>query len=989
MIISTWLEEFLPLWPGSGWKTVLATNHPEFISPDQQEQLIHLLEQSAHIPGFADASPECLPVLFKSGDPVLAFRQLLDFTEAFQKERSRPFDFSHVHARELISLFGRSEYLSRKLIRDPKLAEETLHSSFLARKKPPEKMFSELEDRVGPLEPFSLDSFKNELRRWKYREFIRIAVRDLCRPEAFEETLEEWSSAAGVLLQTGLREITRKHLGLAHLHDGVLPFMVLGMGKLGGNELNHSSDVDLIFIHDDEPLCGETERDHILRLKAARILIEVLCEHTGEGFLSRVDMRLRPGGDRAPLVQSLDEVELYYSAKGELWERQALIKARPIAGTVQTAANFLKMITPFVYSRILDEGLSREIRRMKERIEEEHLRENHLNVKLGVGGIREIEFFVQTFQLLYGGAHPELREQNSLRALQLIQSRGFIPESDAQILREAYIFLRRVEHRLQMREEQQVHTIPSGAEEQRIIARGMGFEESDPEQARQKFLGKLKDVMGGVRVIFGSLFSKKHLEIEASLKNSSRIRNFTEAENAFLQKLALNLSPYLNSRTDKRFQRLFERVGAKFNLYHPLVERPSALSRLARISETSEMLWNHLLNHLDLLERLEDSVINISGEDWESRLQEMLNGAEGDEEQEIDLLRQFKNTFTLLLGSAELEGLLNYEPTRMGLTRLAEVILQEAFRMAVRRLAPAYGKAVERLGSPLQFAIVGLGKLGGRELTYHSDLHLLIVHSGSPDASHADRILIQEYGVKLIQRMISLLTTMTRTGFAYKMDTRLRPSGNAGVLVTPWKVYLRYHQTSRPWEHQALIKGRVVGGDAQEHWHTEVESGLRNTVYSWDPPEDLSEQINHLRLRKEKELSGDSDSRRNLKEGHGGLLDIEFLTQFLQLKHGREVEKLQIPETLKALEQLGDCGVLNLEQVATLREGYMFLRLIENGLRLLYDDSTNLLDYDSIEQETILMLLKRHGFEVEDLKNTVNRVTGDIREVYNTVMQCC
>ena len=470
------------------------------------------------------------------------------------------------------------------------------------------------------------------------------------------------------------------------------------------------------------------------------------------------------------------------------------------------------MITPFFYSRLLDDRLSRDIQHMKERIEEEHLRENQLNVKLGVGGIREIEFFVQTFQLLYGGRRKSLRKTNTLKALEAIEEVDLIPALDGAHLKRAYIFLRRVEHRLQMREEQQTHTIPSNAESQRHLARCMGYDDLDPEKARQQFLSELKDVMGRVRSIFSGLFSNKHLEIEAALRNSLRIQNLSEEEKDTLQNLAQSLTPYLNSHTEKRFQRLFAAIGPRIDLYQPLLEGPSAISRLARIGETSEILWNHLLNHLELLNRLEQKTLEVDRTDAQKQLRSMISEAEGDEEHQIDRLRQFKHAMTFLLGSAELEGILSYSRARKNLTLVAEIVLEEAFRMAMKKLDRRFGNSLKQLEDPLCFAIIGLGKLGGRELTYHSDLDLIIVHSGKSKASQNDRLLIQEYGVKLIQRTIFLLTTITRSGFAYTMDTRLRPSGNAGVLVTPWEVYFKYHRNSQAWEHQALVKGRIVAG---------------------------------------------------------------------------------------------------------------------------------------------------------------------------------
>ena len=438
-------------------------------------------------------------------------------------------------------------------------------------------MENELRMRLNLQTEYSLLEFKNILRRYKYEEFLRITVRDLAQLCPFKETLEELSAIAICCLRAAISGITNHELEISNYSisssipdssvatnressqssnespQQLFPFMILGMGKLGGNELNYSSDLDLIFIHDNEPLTGDTERDYKLRMKAARILIEVMSEVTEEGFLARMDMRLRPGGDRAPLVQSLDEMEYYYTVSGELWERQSLIKAVPVAGTKQLGKDVMNMITPFVFRSLLDEGVLRDVEKVKKRIEEEHLRESFLNVKLGIGGIREIEFFVQTFQLLYGGGNKQLRLAGTLQVLQQLRQSELIPKQDADTLEKAYFFLRRVEHHLQLREEQQTHTLASDIVQQHAIARNLGYNEFDIEKAHQHFLSDLKDVMGGVRAIFSGLFSSKHLEIEAAIHNCARIQNFTEDEQRFIESFSQQLAPLMSESTKIAF----------------------------------------------------------------------------------------------------------------------------------------------------------------------------------------------------------------------------------------------------------------------------------------------------------------------------------------------------------------------------------------------------------------------------------------------------
>jgi len=1000
-----WINKLFPLPQNTDWQEILRDTSSPFSSASS-ERLANLLDQCVAVTGISDQLPHFLPVLLSCGTPETALTQLLDFTQAFRISSGRDFNWNRPDTTAFMYIFGRSNFLAIRLKRNPELADKLLDSPFLLQQKSLEVMETELLKRIKQQPEYSLAGFKNILRRYKYEEYLRITVRDLAQLCPFKETLEELSAIAICSLRAALSGITKHELGLNNFtvkktnpaESGVsgsesksaqgsesgelFPFMILGMGKLGGYELNYSSDVDLIFIHDNEVLTGDPEGDYKLRIKAAKILIDVMADVTEEGFLARMDMRLRPGGDRAPLVQSLDEMEFYYSSSGELWERQALIKAVPVAGSVQSGKDFMSMIKPFVFRSLLDEAVLHDVEKIKKRIEEEHIRESFLNVKLGVGGIREIEFFVQTFQLLYGGGKPGLRSPATLEVLGKLSDAELIPQRDADTLAKAYLFLRRVEHHLQLREEQQTHTMPSDIEQQQQIARNLAYAEFDLEKARQQLLSDLKDVMGSVRAVFSGLFSRKHLEIEAAIRNCARIQSFTTEEQQFIELFSQHLAPLMHESTKNKFQRLFEAVSVKIGYYRKLSKHPSSLSRLMRIAETSEMLWNYLLNHLDLLEQLDNSRLEISAESWTAQLEEKLLCCADNEEDEIDQLRQFKHTITFLLGSAEMEGVLSYERTRIGLTILAEVIVQSAFRLSQKWLTQRYGEVKNKHGESGQFAIIGLGKLGGSELTYFSDLDLIFIHSGEGSTDGENGIGAQEYWIKLIQRFISCLSTMTRTGYAYKLDARLRPSGNAGVLVTPLGIYLKYHEKSQPWEHQALIKGRVIGGTGEAKWFKEVEDGIRSAVYEWIPPEDMDAQIHHFRLRKEQELSGEKENRKNIKVGRGGLLDIEFLTQALQLKYGRDYPQLRCPKTMDALLELGELNLLDQEEAQSLRYNYKLLRLIENGLRLIYDESTDLLDFEKVQTETILQLLKHHGYEVSNLRETVEKVAQNVREIY-------
>ncbi len=999
------IEEYYKYGKNPNWGQIFQKNS-SLLFFNSSKRLNEFLEKCNSNKNFSNQMHILLPIIFSCGNPDLALTQLLEFSKSFHKKNKNEFRWDHPKTKYLIYIFGRSNFLSNRLIRNPEISEKLLKSQFLYKNKSLVKMESELQIRIKKQKKNSIHILKNTIRRYKYQEYLRITVRDLAGLCTFKDTLEELSSIAICCLRMAFTQITLFELkkeGITFNKEIskknkksfekiknyknkklqiIFPFTIFGLGKLGGNELNYSSDIDLIFVHDNEIITGKEEQDNKIRLKVARILIDTMSDITEEGFLARIDMRLRPGGNSSPLVQSLDEIEIYYSSSKEIWERQALIKAVKISGNSKCELNFFKIITPFVYRSLLEQGVLKDVEKVKNRIEEEHLRESFLNVKLGVGGIREIEFFVQTFQLLYGGIKPKLRNPSTLEALNILDEFKLVPSRDLKTLNEAYLFLRNVEHHLQLREEHQTHTLPSEIILQSTIARNLGYNDHNIEIARQNFLNDLKNIMGSVRAIFSGLFSRKHLEIEAAIISSSHIKNFSNNEKQFIELFSQNLAPLINEKTKNKFQLLFESIGVKINIYKKLSKSPQLLSRLTRIAETSEMLWNYLLNHLDLIEELDYSKFEISSKTWSEKLKEKIDNCLGNEEEEIEQLRMFKHKITFLLGSGEMDGLLSYEETRNGLTMLAEIILKEAFQLSHRWMKKRYGLVKNYKGDLGKFAIIGLGKLGGCELTYFSDLDLIFIHSGDGTSDGCIKINSQEYWVKLIKRLISCLTTITINGYAYKLDTRLRPSGNAGVLVTPLNVYLKYHQTSLAWEHQALIKGRVISGIGGEKWFKKVQEGIRKAVYEWITPENIDSQINHLRIRKEKELSHENRHKKNIKEGKGGLLDIEYLTQSIQLKHGKKFQKLQCNKTIDALKIIGKLNLIKKEETVTLEYYYKFLRLIENGLRLIHDDSTNLINLEYDSSRTITQLLKNQGYLVSNLKDSLESANQNVRKIY-------
>lgn len=993
--MSDWIAILTQQWASSDWNNALSHFLQKNNTP-APEQILALFEELRGQPGFSQRSQELLPVFLLAGDLKTTLLRFQDFCHGFEKSQPAPFDFHAPHLPSFLKIFACSEFLTLHLLKDPALGSQVLASPFLEHHKTLSVMVAELRQRLAQQSALDKATVKKELRLYKYEEYLRITLRDLGELGEWTEVLEELSSVATACVQVGLEAAHCFAQGQevfqikeSSAAQSSLPLIVFGLGKLGGNELNYSSDIDPIFVCNADPAQYRPPfTANKTLVKTARGLIELLAENTEDGFVVRVDMRLRPGGEAAPLFQSLTETEHYYQTQGETWERQALIKARPIAGNLAEGQMFLKNLSPLIFKKHINDNMLKEIQNIKHRIEKEHLKE-HLNVKLGVGGIREIEFFVQIYQLLYGGDQPALRRQNTLETIEILAQKGIVAESEAKALCHSYGYLRKVEHRLQMEQELQTHVVPGTPQKQQKLARAMGYDEEYMEQARRHFLQDLRGVMTRVRTLFSNLFDQDYLEVEASIRNQLRFRFIPPDVQTLIEQSARQFLAVIRQSDETklpiRFQQLYEKIQAKLDYYQYLLDHPASLQRLSRIAETSDFLWNYLLNHLELLKELDAAEILHTKADWEQQLSLRLAACKAEEEK-LDALREFKHAVTFLIGSAELEGILPYEQARQRLTILAEVILQAAYQMVQERLEEKFGRPLCE-GQPAYLAILGLGKLGGNELTYQSDLDLIFICSDAGTTSGRQQISNYEFYAKLVQRLNSALYSFTRLGSAYQIDTRLRPSGKGGPLVSTLEFYRTYHETSLPWEHQALIKARVVGGDLEPAWIHSVEKTLDQILYETELPQDLKQQIFHLRERKEKEIAQETKHQKNIKEGYGGLLDIEYLTQYLQMQHGKTLPEVRSRRTLDMLSNFEQHRILPGETIQTLRNAFIFYRLLESHLRLLCDSDTNTMDFGSLPTDKLIKFLHRQGYSVSDVFETYQHTTQTVRTIYQSIMQ--
>jgi len=923
------------------------------------------------------------------------------------------------------ALLGGSEFLPEQVARRPEIFEALfLEEGVLARPAPGEVAREALEaaDRCGTEE-----EMKRALRRLKHREMTRIAARDLAGLSPLPEVTGDLSALAEAALDAAVRFARRTVSGKAGEPATVLPdgtcvpsrFVVLGMGKLGGLELNFSSDVDLIYLYEIGP--GEAEgasplSPHQYFIRVGEMVSRLISEATEDGFVFRVDLRLRPEGTRGELAVSLRSAEIYYESWGQTWERAALIKARPVAGDKPLGEEFLRAVVPFVFRKHMDFTSIEEIQEMKDRIDQAAARgrRGERDLKLGAGGIREIEFFVQAHQLIYGGKEPSLRLCGTVETLSALARLQIVSEGERDDLEKAYTFLRRLEHRIQVHRERQTHVLPTGEEDLRRLARAMAL--GEPQGLRAE-LDRVNEV---VRRVYDRLFGKGRgatpagvpadvqalflpgpmppdaaealsrmgfKETEAARRNLEALREgppharISQRARRYLNQIAPEILYRAAKSPDPdmalaHMERFLSAIGARTMFYALLFEKRKVLESLVRLFGSSRYLSGFLLLHPELLDtflRKDLSVLYKAKSELRKELASQLEACDGFEE-ELDTLRRFKNLETLRTGIHDMGGVVSLEEGMNQLSALAEVLVGHALALAAREVRRRFGTPIDAAtGREAAFSVLAMGKLGGKELSYHSDLDIVFLYSGTgesiPDPGAREetrRITNHEYFAKVAQRLISILTTVTREGYVYRLDTRLRPSGNAGPLVSSLEAFERYHEESAQlWERQALLRVRFVAGDRE--FGRKVEETAKRFTYGRPLPPNAAEEIHRLRMRMEIELGRESEDRLNLKVGRGGVVDVEFAVQYLQLLHGGTVPALRVRETLRALYELQRAGIISLDQFKVLDGGYRFLRSLDVRLRLSQDASIDRFDPNAIEPETV---------------GRYRKETGRIRKVY-------
>lgn len=800
------------------------------------------------------------------------------------------------------------------------------------------------------------------LRRFRHAEALRLVFRDVNGLDDLPETLSATSVLYEALLGAAL-DWSERSLAVRYGHardaDGVLQrLVVIGFGKLGGSELNFSSDIDLVLAY---PQGGESDGARVLDnseyfVRLGRQLVRLLHEPTTDGICARVDLRLRPFGNAGRLALPFPAMEQYYQREGRDWERYAWIKARTVAGDRSAGKQLQEMLRPFVYRKYLDYTAFAGLREMKALIDAEVARKDLAdNLKLGPGGIREIEFVVQLVQLIRGGREPSLRVRGLLPALTACEARGHIPASRARDLRHAYVFLRRLENRVQMLRDAQTHDLPEDDLTRERLALALDYPAWEPlaeELARHReivaneFEAMLMPEGGAkasvpaadailwqracdesldARVLEASGFVPGAEAAEALLKlpQASQLRAMSERARAQLDHLMPQLLAVARNTAAPvpcllRLCRLVQAVARRPSYLALLEEQPSARKRLAQLFADSAFLAERVIAQPLLLDDVLDPRIDqlpLKRADISAEIARVLTTLdEREAEAELERINEFKSSIAFRLGLAFNDGRADAVATARRLGALAESVVNAVAALAEREVIAAHGRLP---GDGSGFSILGYGSLGGEELGFASDLDLVFVFDGQRAQAMSDGPRPLEgsrWYQRLTQRVMNWLTVLTRAGRLYEVDTRLRPDGSKGLLVGSLEAFVAYQESRAwTWEHQALLRARPVAGDAA--LNAELADVRRRTLAVPRDRAAVSAEVSNMRQRWRAERDRSDAAQIDLKQAHGGLLDIEFALQGLVLAHAsKSPSLLSTTSNAGLIEACRTAGLLDTDQ---------------------------------------------------------------------------
>ena len=895
---------------------------------------------------------------------------LQNFTESVQRLNLELPENEQVR-NTLPSIFCCSEFIAQTCTRQPQFLFDLINSGDLFSANVRQTYQQQLNQQTIANDA-ELMKF---LRQFRNKQMMRIAWRDLAEWSDLAETLADLTALAESCIQFALDFLYQQaceRRGTPVLSDGTAQnLVVLGMGKLGAWELNYSSDIDLIFAYQQDGVLADRKETSYGEFfsRICRLLVKVLDEITADGFVFRTDIRLRPFGDSGPVIMTFDGLENYYQTQAREWERYAMVKVRPVAGDQLGGEKFMNLIKPFVYRRYLDYGAFEELRSLKVQITQELQRKDRMdNVKLGPGGIREIEFIGQAFQLIRGGQDADLQERRIQVILQLLGDKGLLLPEDSEQLLSSYEFLRRVENHIQEYQDKQAHDLPKMSREQAILAFSMGYddwssfkteldtvrervhrvfvqvfsmaeEQSKPSVSTEIWIGLAhEEIILSKLAEIGYRKAAETLSLLNNFKTSSAIKRLTTKGATVLDKLMPQIIDAVAqvknpSTTLKRLCALFEALAGRSVYLSLLAENDKALQQLIKLVAASPwvseylsknpVLFDELLDTRSLYEPLEKAAL-------QQQLAELLAKIDpADIEQLMFGLHKFKHINVLRVAAADIMGAAPLMVVSDYLTYIAEVILEQAVQIAWRILTEKHGSLPGTSAENTRFAIIGFGKLGGIELSYSSDLDLVFIFD-YPDSNAltdgSKQIGSSQFYATLGQRVRSLLNTQMLSGLLYEIDMRLRPSGESGLLVAPINRYEQYlKEEAWTWEHQALVRARFVAGDTQTQAKFET---IRQCILSLPRVEtELKTEVREMREKMRETLDKSNKEVFYLKQGVGGIADIEFIVQFCVLAWSAKYPSLtSVTDNMRVLDALAEQGLLNEEAVTTLKQAYCLFR---------------------------------------------------------------
>ncbi|MGI9291693.1 MAG: bifunctional [glutamate--ammonia ligase]-adenylyl-L-tyrosine phosphorylase/[glutamate--ammonia-ligase] adenylyltransferase [Gammaproteobacteria bacterium] len=888
-----------------------------------------------------------------------------------------------------------SEYAADIIARYPDLLDCLLTTG---------RLFRSLED--GELDAQFLNDqpdnetepqFMRRLRLFRHRELVRIVWRDLSGWSDCEATLREVSAVADTCVREAFlfssHEMQSRYGVPRSVEGDEAHFVIVAMGKLGGGELNFSSDVDVVFLYSES---GETDGARTLTneeyfRRLAQHFIKMLGDKTADGFVYRVDARLRPFGDSGPLAVSESAFEDYLVQHGRDWERYAWVKARVVNAWNGTPHFYADILRPFVYRRYLDFGVFSSLREMKSMIEREgRAAENRENIKLGPGGIREIEFIVQTLQLVRGGTDKALRQRSLLNALEQLEVQQVVPSETVSELRDAYFYLRDVENRIQMIADRQTHELPSQKLNRARLVYAMNcasWDEFYPElnKHRQVVRDHFDEILhheragseedhqphgqpelAGIEQLAEAGFENpaEAVEIVDALRRSPLYKRMDELGRQRLDRLlpAVVIACTQSGNGMRALTgtlRVIEAIGRRSAYIALLNENAAALDRLVRICGSSDFLARQVSAHPLLLDELLDQRIFMAAperRDLADDLQHRLEGVtEGDTELQFEALRNFQQAAVFRVAIADLSGTLPLMKVSDRLTEIAEMVLTEAINLSMAELTARHGHpmcTLEGVRREAGFAIAGYGKLGGLELGYGSDLDIVFMHDSEGEKQETDGEKTLDNTMffgRLARRITHILTMPTPTGALYEVDTRLRPSGQSGLLVTSLNALDAYQKNEAwTWEHQALLRARAVAGDRSVC--DAFETLRTHALLDYVKRDELKAEVIKMRERMRGELDKSDAEQFDIKQGPGGMIDIEFLVQYLVLLNApQDEELLKWSDNIRQLDALRDASLLSGELTEKLADAYRSYR--ERGHLLSLAGDSRLVDAGEFRDE--------------------------------------